>query len=288
MIATTLPVRTVTISASGTRAEIALRGAELRRLRLPGLGEVLWPARDPWPESAPVLFPVIGRRDPVYAGASGTMPLHGFAKDQDFTIVEVSASRCRLALSETDRTLAMYPFRFGMEMTFSVDEDGLEITFAVSNPGDRDLPFALGLHPGFRWPLVPGVTKDAHLIRFDDTPALPPVAIRRASSAPGVATAVPEGAVLHLREDWFADGAFAYDGVGDTAVRFGPAGGPALTLRPRGFGCLAFWSRTGADFLCIEPWSALPAAPGAATGSRMLAAGAAATFGLSIAVAGSG
>jgi galactose mutarotase-like enzyme len=280
--ASLLCVGKIVIVARATRVEIALRGAELSRLELPDLGSVLWPAVDPWPATMPLLFPVIGRSDRLCEGATQAMPLHGFAEDADFTLADAGPSYCRLVLTESVRSLEFFPYRFQLELVYSVHDGRLEITLTVSNSGDRNLQFDLGLHPGFRWPLVPRTAKEAHVIRFDDAPEQPPVAIRQARFAPGVATGVPQVDTLRLREIWFAEGAVAYAGLGDRAVRFGPIGGPALELRPRNFGCLAFWSRVGADFLCIEPWSGLPT--GAASGSRLLPPGAAATFGLTIGV----
>ena len=48
-----------------------------------------------------------------------------------------------------------------------------ETTFTVANPGREVLPASVGAHPGFIWPLVEGLDKDAHMLEFAEPETAP-------------------------------------------------------------------------------------------------------------------
>jgi len=148
-------------------ARIALRGAELKSWRVREQ-ELIWPGDDKfWPDSAPVLFPVVGwTRDGIMVdGKRYPLGLHGFARSEDFTLAEQAPDRVRLRLQANERTRALYPFAFRFEIEYILQSNILYVVIDVKNEDTRPMPFACGLHPGFVWPL-PGAM-GAHVIRFD-------------------------------------------------------------------------------------------------------------------------
>ena len=76
-------------------------------------------------------------------------------------------------LHEDTETRAAYPFAFRLEIAFALDDDALETTFTVANPGREVLPASLGAHPAFVWPLVEGVDKEAHVLEFAEPETAP-------------------------------------------------------------------------------------------------------------------
>lgn len=239
-------------------ATIAAEGAELRSLRSGAGDELLWQAEPPWPEHAPILFPIVGRLkdDRLRLGDTQfAMPLHGFARHGRFAWVERGPRHCRLRLEDDAGTRARYPFAFRLEVAYAVDGDRLEVTYAIANPGPDMLPASAGAHPGFKWPLSPGVAKDAHRLDF----ARPEPGPLRRLGADGLVDPTPlpspiGGRTLALDEELFRVSALIFDSPASSSVRFHGPGTPAIELSWAGFTQLGIWSKPGAGFLCIEPW----------------------------------
>jgi len=159
---------------AGTEATVALVGAELQSLRLGGL-DLLWTAEPLWPRHAPLLFPVVGglKGDTLrHLGEAFPMPRHGFARDRAFTWRGRAATTCALELRDDATTRAAYPFPFRLTVSYTLAASRLRMDVALHNPADAPLPASLGLHPAFRWPLIPGIPKTAHRLVFEtDEPA---------------------------------------------------------------------------------------------------------------------
>jgi galactose mutarotase-like enzyme len=249
-----------TLSTAGIAARVSADGAELCSLRDTAGIEYLWSAAPIWPRHAPVLFPIVGRlRDDklVHEGRSYRLTQHGFARDRRFSWVERSPTGCLLALEDDAQTRTMYPFPFRFEVRYSVKDGTLEITFKVTNTGDAVLPASMGAHPAFRWPLVPGVAKEAYTLTFDSEEAAP---IRGVIDGLLTDADRPSPVInrrLALAEELFKDDALILPHPASHSVRFAAAEGPAITVAWTGFTQLGLWSRAGGDFLCIEPWSGM-------------------------------
>ena len=149
-----MPGDIITLKNDELCARISRDGAQLVSLDDRRTGEhFLWNG-DPsvWRESAPWLFPVIGklREDRfIYGGQSYAPPMHGFAKRMKFEPSMIGAESCVLTLTETENTLAVYPWRFRLDITFSLAGRRLTATAAVTDTDDKKMFFSLGAHPGF-------------------------------------------------------------------------------------------------------------------------------------------
>lgn len=262
-------ISTHSISGGGLRATVARRGAELVQLGgQPGV-EVLWQGHKPWPRHAPNLFPIVGMLagDTLrHGGQTYRMTQHGFARDRDFTWLEATPSTARLELRDDAASRALYPFGFRFEIAYLVVGNQLEITFTLENPAAVTLPASFGGHPAFRWPLLPGIAKEDHLLMFGrDEPA----PIRRGRGgliAPErQATPIIERR-LALSDAVFAAGAVVMDAPASNWVRYGVPGNgaaPAVTVGwDSGFPNLGIWSRPDAALLCIEPWHGMASPEG--------------------------
>ena len=188
------------LQAAGLSAVIRAEGAEPCSLRDRAGRELLWQAEPAWPRHAPVLFPIVGRLagDRLrHAGRSHRMTQHGFARDRRFAWEARSAGACRLSLGEDAETRAAYPFAFRLEVSYALAADGLTVTYAVTNPGAEVLPASIGAHPAFRWPLVPGLPKEAHRLEFAEAEPAP---VRRLSG--GLLDPGEEATPIRGRCDW--------------------------------------------------------------------------------------
>lgn len=253
------------ISGAGLTARVKAAGAELVSLTDASGAELLWTAGPEWPRHAPVLFPIVGRLkgDALrHGGEVRRLTQHGFARDRAFDWVERSPDRAVLRLRDDAATRALYPWPFVLTMDYVVDGSTLSVGATVENPGDAALPFALGAHPGFRWPLVDGVAKSDHVLVFgawETGPRLPVVDGLLGAPAP-----LPfDGETLPLGEALFAEDALVLPNLASRSVRYearGADGEPlrTLTFSWEGYGDLGVWSKpSGAPFLCVEPWAGM-------------------------------
>ena len=247
----------LTIGAGALQATVKAAGAELCSLRDAAGRELLWQAGPAWPRHAPVLFPIVGRLtdDRLRHGdASFHMGQHGFARDQDFAWMTHDAASCRLALTDSAATRAMYPFAFRLELAYAIAGDTLHINYVLTNPATTPLPASLGAHPAFAWPLAPGIPKEAHRIIFAADEPDPIVQLTGGLLQTTTTPTPVHGRTLALSEPLFANDALIFRSLHSTALVYEAPGGPRLTIGWEGFPQLGLWSRPPADFVCIEPW----------------------------------
>ncbi len=246
----------IEIASGDAKARIALRGAELKSWRVHG-DELIWPGDDTfWPDSAPVLFPVVGwTRDGILVeGRRYPLGLHGFARDQDFFVVDQSRNRAVFRLAANAATRALYPFEFAFDVEYLIEKNALKVVLHVRNEGDVVLPYACGLHPGFRWPL-PGA-EGIHVVRFDqperpEVPVIAPGGLFSAKMRP-----IPlQGRDLVLTPQLFEEALCFLDARSQGLEFSAGAGKPVLRMELENFPHIALWSRPGAPFLCLEAWT---------------------------------
>ena len=242
------------------RATAQTRGGELASLRDGGGREYIWEG-DPafWPGQNPILFPIVGSLLNGKIQINGTtyeMGRHGFARGMEFAPVEQGEDFVALELRETEETLACYPFPFSLRVTHRLLEDGFSTTFSVQNTGGSPMPFCIGGHTAIRIPEGERF-EDFHLL-FD-----------QAETADSHLLS-PQGIILHDGRKTMLDGtgtlALDYQDFAqmDTLIfSMLRSGNVSLVTRETGrgvrldfheFPMVAFWTKPGAPFLCMEPW----------------------------------
>ena len=240
-------------------ATVSAEGAELHSLRDAAGGEWLWQAGPEWPRHAPVLFPIVGRLpgDVLrHDGRPYRLTQHGFARDRRFAWLRRGADGCVLRLVEDAATLAAYPFPFVLDLAWMVEEGRLSCTATVSNPGPGPLPFSLGAHPAFVWPLPGTASAEEHALSFPGVDLTALSARRLTGGLLDRPESIPlAGGRLPLHTGLFDADAIVVPGFPGRRVRYA-APGASLEIGWEGFGDLGLWSKPGgAGFLCLEPWS---------------------------------
>ncbi len=248
----------VTLRQPDACAEIALLGGELRRWCV-GQHELLWNA-DPlwWPSSSPVLFPIIGRLrggQTRVNGQSYVMGIHGFAGNQVFALRSMQPDQVTLGLASNEATRALYPFEFDLSLGYRLQGQSLEIELRVRNLGAEPMPFAIGLHPGLRWPFS-ATDAGGHAVAFDQ------------SESPRVPVISPDGLFseqqrtldmaprrLGLDPSPIGSTALCFRNANSRRLRFESPDGAAIELSASNFAHWALWNKPGAPFLCIEAWT---------------------------------
>lgn len=240
------------------RAVLDSHGAELVSLQNSTGKELLWTAAPQWPRHAPVLFPIIGRltNDVLcHEGRDYPMTQHGFARDNQFAVLETTTRTARFLLGNSPATEAMFPFPFSLEMGWSLNGPSVDLTFTLTNTGPTPMPASLGWHPAFQWEPSPGWQLLFAEEESDETRRVDAQVQLTAARHP---TPV-HGKVLALTEDLFDDGAIIFESLKSRTVRYVSPQGPLFDLAFVGFTQFTVWKQAGANFVCFEPWAGLPA-----------------------------
>ncbi len=252
----------IVLRRGGLTAKAETMGGELVSLQDAQGTEYIW-GGDPafWTGRNPVLFPIVGglRGGTIHIqGRPFQMGRHGFARWGEFVPVDQGEDYVRFRLQESPETLAQYPYRFALEVEHRLTDQGFTTQFTVEDRDESPLPFCIGAHTAFRCPLLAGERFEDYAIVFDQP-----------ETADGL---LPdsEGCLVQGRTERFLDGTDTYPldyqvfGRVDTLIFEGLAS-KGVTLRHRptgrgirldydGFPMIAFWTKPGAPYLCMEPW----------------------------------
>ncbi len=249
---------TIVLQYGKARVEIARYGGEARSWAIADRSLLWRPDPAYWADTAPILFPVVGwtAGGQVRIGDSFyPLGLHGFARHAEFTVTQQAPASVRLELESTAETRRLYPFDFCLSVDYVLSEKRFATILTIANRGAVPMPYACGLHPGFRWPFAGGTLTDYRL-RFErpEDPFVPEI------SATGLflpsRRPVPlEVEILPLAPELFAKEALCFLDAKSRSIRFEHKSGAAIIVEVEDFPYFALWSRPGAPFLSIETWT---------------------------------
>jgi galactose mutarotase-like enzyme len=125
----------------------------------------------------------------------------------------------------------------------------------IENCDSVPLPYACGLHPGFRWPFAGGDRRD-YSISFgaDESPEVPEIS-DRGLFLPSVRRIPIKGRSLALTGELFARDALCFLNARSRSLRFEHKSGAALSVAAIDFPHFALWAKPEASFLSIECWT---------------------------------
>lgn len=235
-------------------------GAELSSIKTADNTEYLWQAGEVWSRKAPILFPFVCNFTEKKYKADGieykSPSNHGFARDSEFCIVDQYENSVTFRLSQSDVTKATYPYDFNLFVVYSVKGNAISVSYSVENTDSRDIYFYIGGHPGFNCPINDEGSFSDWYVEYDKNEN-----IRQTNPDIDRDILINENKLCLSRE------LFKYDVI----LKDNPAS-KAITLKsdkskrsvrleyPDGE-CIAVWSpyNENATFVCLEPWSSVPA-----------------------------
>ena len=230
-------------------------GAELTGFQCVKDGyEYIWQKCEIWQGQAPLLFPIVGKlKDDalILDGKTYHMPKHGFARKAEFALESISAEDMTFVLTESERTLANYPFPFTLKVRYELMKNGFVMEHRVINTGKTPMYFSLGAHPAFKIALGDKVVMDAN------------ETVKAWRLGPEMVI-VPEqtdvfrgGRELTVNRDTFADDALIFEKPASRGCTVTKADGRNVHVDFGGAPCVGMWAKPGADYVCIEPWYGL-------------------------------
>jgi galactose mutarotase-like enzyme len=273
--------------------EVSSLGAEMQSLTTRDGRSWLWNG-DPafWAGRSPILFPIVGKAPDnkiLVEGQAYEMQQHGIARRSEFQLLEATGSSCLHELAASEASKNAYPFDFRLRLRHAVKDLCLTVTAEVTNTGNQPLPFGIGFHPAFVWPL-PGAAGREHFIELDNAgePGLSRLegGLRRPGLLPSPFT---KGRLL-LEHGYFEQDAVIFPEGAGFGLAYRAEGGPSLNFSFENLPNLALWTKPGAPFICIEPWHGTAPEVGASTEiaarpyALSLAPGDSATFAFSVTI----
>ncbi len=243
------------------KVTIRPQGAELTSILNNRTGlEHLWQA-DPavWNWHAPNLFPTVGEslnKELRVGSQSYPIERHGFARKSEFALLPSTATHAVFSLRSSKKTLAAYPYRFEFQVAYALDGPTLMVNYRVLNEDSQPVYFAVGGHPAFRVPLLPGEDYADYYLEFEADAALD----RHLISGDGYFTGETEpvaldGRKLHLTKDLFNEDALVFKNLKSRSIALRSTKNPhVLTVSFPPFPYLGIWAKPAAPFVCIEPW----------------------------------
>lgn len=259
----------IELKSKSVTAAVDTVGAQLMSLKDAAGTEYTW-QRDAkyWGKTSPFLFPIVGNlRDnkTVIDGKEYTMGKHGFCREAEFTVEAQTENTVSLSYSANEKTLAQYPYKFKVTLTYTLDENGVDIRYDIKNEGNGEMLYCFGAHPGFNTPVdAQGGVEDcviefaeketACAIRYD----LKALEFDKNDRKP----------MLNDQNKWelkysdFDNDAVVFDNLKSDSVKlYNKQTGRGVNVAFPGFDFIAFWTPIGANapFLCIEPWCGMAA-----------------------------
>ena len=251
----------VTIENEYLKVSINIKGGQLASLyNKETQTEHMWQAdAQVWPWHAPNLFPIVGglvNNELHVDGQTYNLPRHGFARQSEFKVAEVSPHHADFALSTTEQTLAVYPYKFAFHILYDLIDNALRITYKVINLDTKAIYFSVGGHPAFNVPFGGEGNYEDYYLEFE----LPKKLETHLLSAEGYFTGETrlielDGNKLPLTRNLFDADALVFKNIKSKSVTIkSNNNAQSLTVEYPLYKHLGIWAKPGANFVCIEPW----------------------------------
>lgn len=256
-----------TIQSDYLTVDIRDKGAELWSIRTKDGCEYLWQG-DPkyWSDRALNLFPQIGlcTGGQYYLhGKTYSIDTHGFVKDTVLEVVKHTNNCLVLTFTDNEETYAAYPFHFRYTIVYELNGPLLSIVYEVDNLDSEEMYFSVGGHPGFNLPLEDGLRYEDYFLDFHEG-----ATARRAECTVGDCLMldkitdypIPQGRIP-LSHGLFAERVLILTDMPHEVTLHAERGRKQVTVRYPDMKYLGVWKwlATDAPYVCIEPWSGLPA-----------------------------
>lgn len=248
----------VTLNNKLLSVEISTFGAELQKITYNG-EERLWNG-DPkfWDGKAPVLFPMCGglKDDKfTYKGKDYFLTKHGFARVSEFTVERQDATSATFLLTDSPETLAQYPWKFQLRITYKLRGASLDVMYNVKNLSDDTMYMSIGAHEAYACP--EGI-EDYDII-FEKKENLYSYEVEGNYLSYNRIPILKDSDTLPLYNKYFQVDALVFK---DIKSRFATLRnrktGKSVSLDFNGFDYFLIWTKPNAPYVCLEPWTGLP------------------------------
>lgn len=238
-------------------------GAQLMSLRdLNGI-EYLWQGNEKyWKGRSPILFPIVGalrNKKTIIDGLEYTMPQHGLARINEFKLKKKFTDSAVYTFVSNDETKRSYPFDFELEVTYTISDFSIIVSFNVINKDSKSMPFGLGGHPGFNIPIFSDENFEDYKIQFEkiENCDSPVIDMEQSLIVSKERISVLENSnSIKLKHELFYNDALVLENLKSRGVSMHSVEtGRGIKMDFDGFDYLGIWQAPDAPFVCLEPWT---------------------------------
>lgn len=228
--------------------------------------EHIWQA-DPavWGYHAPILFPYCGKLKDGKFEVNGktyeSSAQHGFARTATHSLVKHTDTQVVLQLRESADTLAVFPWKFRLLSSFTLENDTLHHILTVENMDEVSFSFGIGYHPAFAMPFDEKHTFADYELRFSEMES--PLCLGTAPK--GLVNGQIYSLGSNIQAIAVTAGMFDNDSHcmvnlnSKTLGLYEKDSGRGVVCKIENFPYCLIWSKPGVpQFICIEPWNSLP------------------------------
>ncbi len=235
--------------------------------------EYLWQGdQKHWKDRALNLFPFIGRMYEgkfLYKGQLYPARAHGLARYFPFVLEAQTKNSLVFLFTDNEETKKEYPFSFAFRVTFELNGYELTTRYEVTNTDDKTLICAFGGHPGVNVPFGKGAFEDYYLEFSKKTDAQRLFLDDSDCFMSGVSKPYPlvDGTKIPLKHELFTHDAIILENTSSEVAVKSTKESRYVSMKYDDFKFIGFWQAPMDDtpYVCLEPWSALPALTGAVT-----------------------
>ncbi|MFQ6602763.1 aldose 1-epimerase family protein [Flavobacterium sp. C3NV] len=243
-----------TISNSTLSVSIKHAGAELFSIKNNDNKEYIWEGNpDFWGKHSPILFPIVGTlKNNTYTidGKEYQLPRHGFARDMEFQLIHKTENSATFSLASTTETLKKYPFKFELQLIYTIKDASLDIEYKVINKSDKKMPFSIGAHPAIALP----ENFENYAFEFEKEETLKYYLLENDLISNKTKVLETTRNIIPLNYSLFENDALIFKTLESKSLTILENSKPYLKVDFEDFPSLGLWTKEQAPFICIEPW----------------------------------
>lgn len=223
--------------------------------------EYLWKGDEAyWKYHSPVLFPIVGKvlnNEYRVDGKTYVLPQHGLARLHEYEVIKETPSSISFRLRYNEELLKVYPFRFSLTISYTLEEDTIKVQYSVHNEDYKTIYFSVGAHPAFMCPLFEGESLNDYYLEFNEKEDLNLMKLnsqgffqREKKEFMKNSNTIPLSLAL------FKPDALVFSGLKSSTIAIKThKHDRSITMNFSQFPFLGIWTKnSGAPFLCLEPW----------------------------------
>ncbi len=256
------------IKNNNLSVDISNLGAEMQSIKKDNV-EYLWQGdKKSWKNKATNIFPIIGKLQNgkyFYKDKEYELGSHGLARYMEFEANKLAENKISFKIISNSDTLKSYPFKFEYYIIYELIENSLNITSKVINIDDKTMYFALGGHPGFCLSRGEELTIEDYYLEFDFSSKVDNYLISNKGLVTGKEEySLEEDKILRLKASIFDNDALIFNGMAKGVKLKSDKTKREVYIKYPNMEYLGIWQtpELSPDFLCIEPWTSLPARDG--------------------------
>lgn len=244
----------ITLSNNAINIQIKTLGAELCSLKDSENREFIWEGNaNFWGKHSPVLFPIVGtlkNNSFVHNDNEYHLSRHGFARDMNFELIEKTENSATFSIQSNSETLKSYPFKFELQIQYTLINTILEIDYTIINKDSNEIPFSIGAHPAFA---LPGNFED-YSLDFEKVEPLEYTLLENDLVSKQTEKIHTDTNRVPLTYELFKRDALIFKKLQSNSLTIIEKEKPILKVHFQEFPSLGIWTKVDAPFICIEPW----------------------------------